>query len=144
MSKRLHIRNVIILFVLFGVIAAIMYKRDEANTSKLIDQLDTTLVEIPNSVKCMFEEDNCQDGDLTGWSIIYFFMFFLIGLFIPDYYFTIIIVSLLIELGKHLSGQPVRYIIYPLLALTAYALGSILTPTYCVVSQVVRKYQVTV
>ncbi|AUV58325.1 hypothetical protein mvi_353 [Megavirus vitis] len=91
-------------------------------------------MEVPHSVKCAFGEKTCQEGDINGWSMMQAFIYFIVGLIIPDKYFLIIIISVVIEIIKPFFGITPRYIIAPLLNITGYILGSSLKPNnknYC-------------
>jgi hypothetical protein len=82
------------------------------------------LIEVPVEIKCFFGENGCMEGDIDMWTFIYAVFYFLIGYFIPNYYFTIFIISLLIEICQPLLRNNPKLIINPLIFLSAYFVGS--------------------
>ncbi|ANB50500.1 hypothetical protein [Powai lake megavirus] len=127
-----YIRNLILL-IIFIVFVWLIYNYVYA--SKYGDLLNNIkIMEVPHSVKCAFGEKTCEEGDINGWSMMQAFIYFIVGLIIPDRYFLIIIISVVIEIIKPFFGITPRYIIAPLLNITGYILGSSLKPknnNYC-------------
>ena len=39
----------------------------------------TKIAEVPYDVKCFFNEEECEKGDLDGWSLVYALIYFIIG-----------------------------------------------------------------
>uniref|UniRef100_A0A6G6AB05 Uncharacterized protein n=1 Tax=Borely moumouvirus TaxID=2712067 RepID=A0A6G6AB05_9VIRU len=121
-----HVRNLILLLV-FLVAVWMIYNYLYA--SKYGDILDNIkIMQVPQPVKCFFGENTCEQGDINGWSMLQAFLYFIVGLIIPNRYLLIIIISIVIEVIKPLFGMTPRYIISPLLNLTGYILGSSLNP----------------
>lgn len=126
--------KIIILLTIFAVIYQIynyFYKSTFINQIKIAD--------IPLEVKCFFKEPNCEEGDLDGWSIVYFLIYFIIGLVIPDQYITIVVILVFIEIVKPLGGYKPKYFINPLIGLTGYSIGSFIMPKN---NKFVEKYSV--
>lgn len=114
-------QKIIFLLVIFAVIFLVY--RNFTNPSFL----ESKLIDIPHNVKCLFKEDNCESGDIDGWSICYLLMFFIIGIIAPNQYLFIIVIAILIELAKPLFHYQPKYIINPLISITGYAIGSLLS-----------------
>lgn len=85
------------------------------------------VAEVPHSVKCFFNEPGCEEGDIDGWSIVYALIYFIVGLIIPNQYLAVIVISILFELAQPYFGNRSRYIINPLVNITGYGLGSLLS-----------------
>ena len=113
----------IIIILTIALTIACMCEFDFGNVTKL---LDTKLVEVPVGIKCQFEEPDCMEGDIDGWSIAYGLVYFIVGLIYPNRYLGIAILSVTIEvLGPCIGFKP-KYIIHPLIAITTYSIGSII------------------
>lgn len=82
---------------------------------------------VSNSIKCIFNEKNCEQGDIDGWSVLHFFVYLCIGYVAPDKYLNVFIISILFEIIQPYLGNSARFIINPLCNLTGYAIGSLLT-----------------
>lgn len=82
----------------------------------------------PHDIKCLFNQPNCSEADVDGWSLVQAFIYFVVGLIIPNKYLIIIIVSIILEILKPFIGYEPKYIIGPLLNTTGYIVGSMLSP----------------
>lgn len=81
-------------------------------------------IPVPYGLKCYFNEDGCERGNITIFSFFHFIGYFIIGFLIPDYYWTIIILSYACEFLELGLGFTTKFIIDPLINISAYALGS--------------------
>lgn len=84
------------------------------------------ITEIPHSIKCAFDELDCEKGNLVYGDLLQFFIFFILGRLCPNYYNEVIILSILFEIImfyqiKHMTA---KFIISPLIKITAYSLGT--------------------
>lgn len=123
-----QIKKIIILLVFFIIVWQI-YKM--AYVSRYGDILgEMKFAEVPYSVKCAFNEPDCEKGDLDGWSLVNALLFFIIGLIIPDKYLIIIVISVVLEILQPYFGNSSRYIINPLVNITGYAIGSLVNSHY--------------
>jgi len=113
--------KIIILLIAFGVIYLIYNFLFHNNN--FISQIK--IADIPYSIKCIFKEPGCEEGNIDGWSICLALVYFIIGLIVPHQYITILVISILLEVIKTYTGNNSRYIINPLISLTGYMIGSI-------------------
>lgn len=86
------------------------------------------LINVPYSIKCFFGENSCEKGDIDGWSILLAIIYFIIGWIKPHYYGTIIILSIVMECIQFYMNSQSKFIINPLIAITGYIIGSLLSP----------------
>jgi len=84
------------------------------------------LIDVPYDFKCYFGENRCEEGDIDGWAMVQFLAYFIFGLIMPNYYLLTIISAVIFEVMKPYFGFRTQYIINPLLAITGYAIGSII------------------
>src|SRR5947207_2941211 len=119
-----QIQKIIVILIIFAIVSQI-YK----SLSKTKDVFhDTKFADVPYEVKCFFEEPGCEDGNLDGWSLVYALLYFIIGLTIPNQYIAIILISIVYEIIQSFIGNQPRYILNPLISITAYSIGSLLSP----------------
>jgi hypothetical protein len=117
----LHWINIIIILTIAATIIYICEFQD--NVSKF---LNTTFINVPVEVKCKFEEPNCMEGDIDGWSIAYGLAYFITGLLYPNRYLAIITIAVMTEILGPCIGFKSRYIMNPLIAISTYGLGSVI------------------
>jgi len=91
-----------------------------------LDMLNTIFADVPMDIKCAINEDFCEDGNIDGWSLVYFVAYAIIGYNQPNQYLFIFFISILIEIISMWLGRPSRFIINPLISLTGYGIGSYL------------------
>ena len=72
-----QIKKIIIILVIFAVIIIIYNATYKARYGDFLSNFKIS--DVPNSIKCFFGEDNCEEGDIDGWSIIHGLMYFIIG-----------------------------------------------------------------
>ena len=119
-NKQIKFAIFIIFIIIIWLIYSYIYKFNNIR--------DNTIIEIPYDIKCYFKEKKCEEGNIDILSIIYGLMFFFLGLILPGYYLTVIIAAIIIEVIQQLIGNGSRYIINPLIAITSYMIGSVLSP----------------
>ncbi len=117
-----EIKRLIIILLVIAVLFY-LYKTIYKN-----DILNTKLADVPHSIKCFFEESSCEKGDIDWWTVIQFIVFVFIGLVAPKHYWLVILFSILYEIVKAYFGQETRFIINPLVNITAYTIGSLISP----------------
>jgi len=115
--------KIFLLIIVFTLIywlysATLKVKYDELITNKIMD--------VPDSIKCFFGEDRCDEGDIDYWTLLHGIVYFIIGILVPDQYLLIVLISIGFELFQPYLGNSSRYIINPLVNLTGYAIGSVL------------------
>jgi hypothetical protein len=119
------IKNIIILLLIFTLawqLYDFTYKARYGDFLKNIHVAD-----VPYEVKCFFGEENCDEGDIDGWSLISLVVYFIIGYLVPNQYLFIIAISILFEISKPIFGSNAKIIVDPLINLTGYAIGSLLS-----------------
>lgn len=104
-----------IVFLLLMIIIWILYIR--INLTKKI-------IEVPNSVKCLFKYPSCDEADIDGHTIVYGMIYMLIGVMVPNKHIWAILFAISIESIKPYFGITPKYIINPLIGVTGYSLGS--------------------
>jgi hypothetical protein len=69
------------------------------------------------------KKNNCKYVKFDGWSIVHFIIFFIGGIFLPNYYGTVFILSILCEVYEYYAGWRARFIIDPLVNMLGYYVG---------------------
>jgi hypothetical protein len=119
------IRNIIIIII----IAAIGY------FFSLYTRLGTTInfgkksvINVHHDVKCFFKEPNCEENNITLFTLFMSGIYFMIGYKYPDYYITIFALSIGSQIFLQYMNPSFQssFIVDPLANLTGYALGSIM------------------
>jgi len=87
-----------------------------------------TMIDVPYDIKCAFQEKNCEENDITAFTLCMSGLYFLIGYKIPDYYITVFALSIGSQILLQYMGHNSSFIVDPLANLTGYAIGSILSP----------------
>lgn len=116
----------IILWILIYIVAVKLY--EQYYIPKYGDSLSGSIIDVPHSIKCAFDEPQCETGDIDYWSIIHAVGFFVLGYFIPNQYLTVLILSVFIVIIEPYIGYKPKYIIDPLINITFYSLGSLVAP----------------
>ena len=122
-SNTEQIKKIIVLLIFFAIMWQIY---NYTYRTRYGDYFSNTIVDVPYSIKCFFNEPGCEEGNIDGWSIVHGLMFFIIGLIVPNQYLVILIISIILEFIQPYLGNNARYIINPLINLTGYTLGSIM------------------
>lgn len=87
------------------------------------------IVDIPYSVKCYFKEEQCETGYIDGWSLLSAFIYLLAGYLFPDKHFWALAIAIIIQFVQPFFGIHSKYIIDPLLDITFYSIGSLVSDT---------------
>lgn len=95
------------------------------NSSESLNKFN---ISVPYDIKCFFGEDRCWEGDIDIWSVFQFIAFFIIGYLVPEQYLFVFIITFIYEIIKPSFGMKSKIIINPLINITAYSLGSIISP----------------
>lgn len=117
--------KLIFLLIIIGIIYLIYIRLFQPKYGDIFSK--TRFIEVPNEIKCYFKEPGCEEGDIDGWGIIRVLIFFIIGLIVPDKYLFIITITIVYEILQPYFGNKSRYIINPLLSITGYSVGSIMS-----------------
>jgi len=112
--------NLIIWILGFSVLIQ-MFKNDLFGLSA---HFNHKLIGVPMDIKCAFQENMCEDGDIDTWSIIYFVAYSIIGYNYPNQYLVVLFISILVEIVSMWMGYPSRMIMNPLISITGYGVGS--------------------
>jgi len=83
-----------------------------------------TLIEIPYGLKCFFGQPGCENGDFEIFSVFHILGYFTIGLFIPDMYWVILILSVACEFLEMEMGYTSKFFLDPAINIASYAIGS--------------------
>ncbi|XWV25250.1 hypothetical protein QJ856_gp0522 [Tupanvirus deep ocean] len=124
-SNTEQIKKIVILLIIFAIIWQIYNYTYRARYGDFLKNIK--IADVPHSVKCFFNEPGCEEGDIDGWAIVHGLMFFIIGLIVPNQYLAVIVISIIFEIVQPYLGNKARYILNPLINLTGYAIGSILS-----------------
>jgi len=120
-----QIKKIIFLLIGFVIIWQIYNFTYKATYGDFLSGLE--IADVPESLKCFFNEDKCEEGDLDGWTVAHIVMYFIIGYVVPDQYLAILFISIVWELFQPMIGSNAMFIINPLVNLTGYSLGSVLS-----------------
>lgn len=126
MTDKNQIKKIIILILIFAILWKI-YCYIFRSKYSFINENENE-IEIPKSIKCFFGEENCEEGNIDSWTLFLAFIYFVIGLIIPNQYLAIIIISIIFEFIEPVLGNRSKFIIGPLANLTGYTIGSLITP----------------
>ena len=94
--------------------------------SSVPSSLNESLVNVPMEIKCAFNEDACEQGNIDGWSIVYLIAYSIIGYNIPNQYLVVLFASIIVEVVFYSIGYPARFIMNPLIAISGFSVGSYL------------------
>jgi hypothetical protein len=81
-------------------------------------------LQLPTGLKCLFNENNCQNADFTFFTIIHIVSYIIIGYYVPDQYVIILIVSVLCEFMEYFMGFQAKFILDPIVNIVGYFIGS--------------------
>jgi hypothetical protein len=95
---------------------------------RFLRKLVNFYIPVPYGLKCYFNEDQCEKGNIDIFSFFHFIGYFVIGILIPDYYWEIIILSYACEFLELGLGLTTKFIVDPIINLSGYAIGSALSP----------------
>ena len=85
------------------------------------------IFEIPYGLKCFFGQNKCEEGNFEIFSIFHILGYFVIGLFIPDMYWAILIISIVCEFIELEMGYASKFFLDPAINIASYAIGSVLS-----------------
>jgi len=122
-----QIKKLIVLLIIFAVVWQIYNYTYRARYGDFLGNMK--IANVPYSVKCFFDEPGCDKGDIDGWAVVHGLMYFIIGLIVPNQYLLIFVISIVFEIIQPYLGNNARYILNPLINMTGYTIGSILSPS---------------
>lgn len=111
-----EIEKIIILIIIFTIIFFIYKKKFH----------DILIIDLPYSLGCLFKRKHCENGFIDELSLIYIFIFFIIGLIYPNKYVIVFVISIIFELIQPYLTRKPRYIIGPLVNFIGYMVGSLI------------------
>lgn len=117
----------IILFVLLIVLITHYVRYEIQNTGSIFGK---KILEVPYDIKCYFEEDRCDEGDIDMWAVLYFIVSIISGYLVPDNHIGYALLAVSFEIIMPYVGYSSRYIINPLVAITGYSIGHQLHKLY--------------
>lgn len=127
MSAYSHLGQTSKILLLIFIFTVIYWLYDATYRARYGHAISSSLWSVPLEVKCFFGEDKCEEGDIDYWTLLHGLIYFVIGILVPDQYLTVIIVSIVFELLQPYLGNGSRYLINPLVNLTGYSVGSVLS-----------------
>jgi hypothetical protein len=117
----------VLLWFLYNAFVRSMYPNP-----KLDDPLTKFSIELPSFLKCNIKnvsknpkDNDCNKENLDGWSIAHFFIYYSIGLFVPNAHLLMLIISYICESWEYFMGWRARWIADPLTNLLGYHIGTL-------------------
>lgn len=138
-SNAKQILQIMILLIIFIVIWQIYNYTIEPIGGDFLSNIKIS--DVPNNIKCFFNEPGCEEGNIDGWAAAHAVIFFIIGFIVPNQYLAIIIISIVFEIIQQYLGNKSRYILNPLINLTGYTIGSLFS---CKNNTFKEKYKVLI
>lgn len=84
-------------------------------------------IEIPKRIKCTFDEDKCEQGDINLWSVAHFVIYFIAGLLFPNRFIFFLIISFVCEFFElKFVHYNAKWILDPTINMLGYVIGSLL------------------
>lgn len=118
-----NIQGIIIVYILFMVIW-VMYMPYRFYYGDIFGKIK--IADVLKDKKCYIQSYRCDEEIIDGWSLLHFFMYAIIGYLYPGEYIFIFITSILVEMTEHLIQLRPKYILDPLVNITAYSMGHLL------------------
>lgn len=141
-STKEDIKKIMLLIFMFAIVWLIYNYTYKARYGDILQNMK--IMDVPHAVKCYFGEENCDEGNIDAWSLLNMFVYFVIGYIVPGHYLLIIIVSIAFEIVKPMFGSNAKLIVDPLINLTGYAIGSMLSPKKTTSMNYKNKYELFV
>jgi len=112
----------IIWFSLWGVYKKLIKK------FQLEDIFSRIFMKFPNYLKCypfnsVLNKD-CLQNDMTFYAIVHIIIYITVGFIVPNYYLTVLIVSIMFEIYEFIIGQPCKIIRDTSMNMFGYFIGS--------------------
>lgn len=120
--NKINLEKIAILLLVVGILLILYNKLIKPMIGG--DPLQTKILILPNEIKCAFGERDCENGDLNGWSVAHFLMYFLIGIVVPGEYGLVILFSIIFELIEPIMGSNSKFIADPIVNFLGYLSGS--------------------
>src|ERR1044071_2339741 len=79
-----------------------------------------SIIEIPVDIKCVFNEELCEQNDVTVFTILISLIYFILGYVYPNKFAIAIFSSFGYQIVRHATGHGSSYLIDPLANITAY------------------------
>jgi hypothetical protein len=83
------------------------------------------LIDLPHSIKCYFNESQCETGYIDGWSLLSALIYLIAGYLIPGQHFWALSIAIVTQFIQPYFGIHSKYIVDPLIDITAYSIGSL-------------------
>lgn len=120
-----QIKKLVTLLIIFAIVWQVYNYTYRAKHGDYLSQIK--IADVPESIKCAFNDPGCEEANIDGWALVHALMYFIIGLIVPGYYLLIIAISLLFEISQPYFGNKARYVVNPLINITSYTIGSLLS-----------------
>lgn len=130
--------NIILIILIFWTLLWAGYNfiiRPHYDNPLLDDPLTRYSIDLPPSLKCYIKEVSsrpennvCDKENLDGWSLGHFAIYFTIGLFVPNAYFWVFLISVICEVWEYIKGWRARWFLDPIVNLLGYTAGTLVGP----------------
>jgi len=111
---------------------------------KISTRSGKSVIDVPHQLKCALNESNCENNNITFFTLYTSLFFGIGGYYIPNQYILALIVSVGIQFCRLYFGveSESSFIIDPLANMTFYAVGNCLRPV--IEPEFIEKYKVYV
>lgn len=120
--------NVLLLILVIWCIPWWVYNR--FLRTKEFHPMGTHVLYTPRWMSCAIpyvstnpKKNHCENVKFDGWSIGHVLIYFTLGMFLPGYWWQILVLSVLSEAFEYIVGWRARWIIDPLANMVGYLLG---------------------
>jgi hypothetical protein len=83
------------------------------------------LIHVPDAFRCPFGEITCQKGHVTYWTIIHFFVYFILGILVPGYYGMALLISIICEMIESGLFMCSKFFVDPMVNMFGYFMGNL-------------------
>src|SRR5579863_6332666 len=107
MTIRYEIKNIILITLIVSIayICSICTLFGSNHLAKL------SMIRLPYDIKCIFKEKNCEQNDITIFTLVMSLIYFMIGYKIPDHYLTVITLAIGSQILLQYMGYGSSFII---------------------------------
>ena len=80
-----------------------------------------------SSINCFVGEGTCEKNGISIWTVGHFVFYTIVGAIVPGLYIEVLAISIFYEIFEQMVGHKPQYIIDPVVNMTGYILGSLLS-----------------
>jgi len=92
-----------------------------------IRETDHLLFHTPSSINCFVGEGTCEKNGISIWTVGHFVFYTIVGAIVPGLYIEVLTISIFYEIFEQMVGHKPQYIIDPIVNMSGYILGSLLS-----------------